>query len=288
MSRWLCAVFGAAALALLCFCAAAVAAPSNPRLAKVRSFAFAIGDGDLAGDVGARYASYGLVVVDGEAATAAQIAALHRNGTVVLAYLDVGAIERSRGWFAQAKRYRLDYWADWGEWYARVDAAGYRQLLVGRVAPGFLRKGFDGLFLDNTDMVESHPRQRAGMTALVRSLAALVHRRQGFLFTQNGENAVAPLLPYLDGWNREDVTWTYDFGAKRYVQQPAADTAAALAALRRLGGAGLLVTATDYVRAGDEGAARQAAANACAAGALPFASDIGLTRIPAAAVSCGS
>jgi hypothetical protein len=126
------------------------------------------------------------------------------------------------------------------------------------------------------------------MTALVRSLAELVHRRHGFLFTQNGEDAIAPLLPYLDGWNREDVTWTYDFGAKRYVQQPAADSAHAQAALRRIGKAGLLVTATDYVRADDARAVAQSAANACAVGALPFASDIGLARIPVSALTCGS
>jgi hypothetical protein len=274
-------------MAALFAAATAGAGPANPRLANVHSFAFAIGDGDLSGDLAARYASYDLVVVDGEAATAAQVAALQRQGKLLLAYLDVGGIEKGRGWFAPAKPYRLDYWADWGEWYARVDAVGYRRLLVGRVAPGLLRKGFDGLFLDNTDMVESHPQQRAGMTALVRSLAALVHRGHGFLFTQNGEGAIAPLLPYLDGWNREDVTWTYDFGANRYVQQPAADTTAAQAALRRIGKAGLLVTATDYVPAGAAGAARQATANACAAGALPFASDIGLTRIPLGAVTCG-
>lgn len=279
----------ASLLALAAGAGAAGAAPAPlraPRLARVHSFALALGSGDLSGNLARRYAGYDLVVVDGGEATAAQVATLHRAGTVVLAYLDVGTIEPYRSWYAQAKRYRLDYWPAWGEWYARVSAPGFRRLIAGRVAPALLAKGFDGLFLDNTDMVETHPGERSGMVALVRELAALVHRRHGFLFAQNGDATVAPLLPYLDGWNREDVSWTYDASTHRYVRQSRADTAAALAALRRIRARGLLVTATDYVARGDAAAVAQSRLDACRAGALPFASDIELTRIPAAPLTC--
>src|SRR5579884_1717846 len=88
-------------------CATATAAPSLDRGAGVRSWAFAIGSGDLAGNPSALYRGYGLVVVDGEDATPQLVAALHRGGTLVLAYLDVGAIEPGRPWYASARRYRL-------------------------------------------------------------------------------------------------------------------------------------------------------------------------------------
>jgi hypothetical protein len=266
-----------------------MAAPSGRGgLAGVRTWAFAIGDGDLSGDVAKRYAAYDLVVVDGESASASQVAALHAGGTFVLAYFDVGTIERGRWWFGLARPYRLDYWSDWSEWYADVSRDGFRRLLVRRVAPALLRKGFDGLFLDNTDMVDSHPKQVSGMHTLVRQLAALVHGRGGLLFAQNGDASVGPLLPYYDGWNREDVTWTYDFDRHRYVRQSAQDTALAQNALRRARQAGLLALATDYAPAGDAAAAREAAANACAAGALPFVSNIGLSRIPTVPTRCSA
>jgi hypothetical protein len=121
----------------------------------------------------------------------------------------------------------------------------------------------------------------------VRSLARLVHGQGRLLFTQNGEASIAPTLRYYDGWNREDVSSTYDFGAKRYVRQPASAIRAADAALRRIAARGLLALATDYVAAGDATGTRDAVANACAAGALPFVSDIGLTRVPAAPARCG-
>jgi hypothetical protein len=258
----------------------------NDRLAAVHSFAFAIGSGDLSGNLATRYASYDLVIVDGEDVTARQIAKLHAAGKLVLGYLDVGTIEPYRSWFRRAKPYRLGYWKDWGEWYANVGARGYRDLLVRRVAPTMLRKHLDGLFLDNVDMVETHPRLKRGMAELVSGLARLVHGRQGFLFAQNGADIMGPMLRYLDGWNREDVSFTYDFGHKRYVRVHAADAAAARRELLRMRSRGLLTLATDYVAANDEADAAQAAATACSVGALPFESNIDLTRIPPAAPTC--
>jgi endo-alpha-1,4-polygalactosaminidase (GH114 family) len=264
----------------------ASAQPRDARLTTVRTWAFAIGDGALQGDVARRYAGYDLIVVDGEAATRDQLAALHRAGKLALGYVSVGTIERDRGWYRAAKPYRLDYWPDFGEWYANVSRAGYRHLIARNVAPAMLDKGFDGLFLDNTDMVDTHARQAAGMRSLVAALSRDVRRRGALLFTQNGEDSIGPTLRYYEGWNREDVSWTYDFDRRRYLRRPRRDRRAAQAALRRIAGAGLLVTATDYVRAGDAAAVEESRRNACAAGAFPFVSDIGLTRVPMPALGC--
>jgi hypothetical protein len=226
------------------------------------------------------------VVVDGEEATAGQVASLRRAGKLVLGYLDVGTIEPGRSWYALLKPYRLAYWGDWGEWYADVARSGFRRAIVKQVAPALLRKHFDGLFLDNTDMIETYTRQAPGMRVLIGALSGLVHSRGDLLFTQNGEDSIGAELRYFDGWNREDVTGTYDFARNRYVVQPRAEIIAAQRALRHIAAAGLLVLSTDYLPASDTSAARAALANACAAGALPFLSDISLSRVPAAPAHC--
>jgi polysaccharide biosynthesis protein PelA len=252
------------------------------RLQGVHSWAFAIGEGAAARDL----SRYDLVVVDGQETTARRVRELHRTGAVVLGYLSVGTIERGRPWFAAAAPYRRELWEDWGEWYADVSAPGFQKLIAQKVAPAMLVKGFDGLFLDNVDMIETHRGQTAGMRKLVAALAKKVHARKGYLFAQNGEATIGPMLRYLDGWNREDVTGTYDFDTSRYVTQSAADIQAAQAALRRIKKAGLLVTATDYLPADDTAGAAQATANACAAGALPYLSDIELRRVAATPFRC--
>lgn len=277
-----------AALALGIAVPSAAAAPADHRLAAVRTFAFAIGDGALAGDLTARFARYDLVVVDGEEVTAAQVRRLRRGGRIVLGYLSVGTVEEYRSWYPRARGYAMEPYADWpGERFADTSRAGYRALIAGTVAPAMLRKGLDGLFLDNVDMIREHPAQRAGMHRLVRMLRARLDAgRRRYLFAQNGEDVIGPMLPALDGWNREDVSTAYDFGARRYRLATPADRRAAVAALRRIGGRGLLVTATDYTADGTGVASRVAVRTACGAGAVPFVSDIGLRRIPATAPRC--
>jgi hypothetical protein len=257
------------------------------RVRAARSFALAIGDGTLAGNLSRRYARFDLVVVDGESASARDIAAIPRTGhALVLAYLDVGTIERYRGWYGAARRYRLDYWGEWGEWYANVNAPGYRSLLLKRVAPAMLAKGFDGLFLDNTDMTETHAAQKRGMRALVAGLSGLVHARGKLLFAQNGADVNWPLRRFYDGINFEDVSFSYDFGRHAYVSLPPGVVASNERTIRRFRRAGLEVTATDYLPPAAGGRPAIAVRNACSAGALPYVSDIGLSRVPSRPFIC--
>jgi cysteinyl-tRNA synthetase, unknown class len=288
-------VSGVAALAvtLLLALAGEPAAGGTPA---PTSWAFAIGNGHLKGsaaDVSERLGEFDLLVVDGEEATRAEIGALHDAGASVLAYLSVGTIEKWRSWYRKLKRYRLRAWQDWkDEWFADTSKRKLRQALARRIAPRILAKGFDGLFLDNVDMIETrnHRAQRKGMRKLVRKLARLVHRRDDLLFTQNGAWGLRKLglLDLIDGWNREDVTWTFDFDRHRYVPNTERRLAQAQAELRRMAARGLITMATDYTKASDDAAEAEAVANACEAGALPYVSDIGLTvkRLPQPPLDC--
>lgn len=252
----------------------------DPRLASVQTFALALGGHPQRPERLDELAQYDLVVVDGELAPPSLITGLRGQGTLVLGYLSVGTIERGRSWTATAKPFRLELWDDWDEWFSDTSAPEFRSLIVDEVAPAILDRGFDGLFLDNVDMISDHPGQRAGMDTLVHSLAGVAHARGAMLFAQNGEDVIDPMLDALDGWNREDVTGTYDFDSKRYAAQSPNAVRAAQRALRRIAALGLLVTATDYFARLDTTGAARATKNACDAGAVSFVSNIGLNRIP--------
>jgi uncharacterized protein (TIGR01370 family) len=263
---------------------------------ELTSWAFAIGNGQLKGsaeEVAARLGEFDLVVVDGQEAKPAELDALRARGTTTLGYLSVGTIEKWRPWYRKLKRFRLNAWQDWkDEWFADVSKRKLRRFWTQRVAPKTLRKGFDGLFLDNVDMVDTrnHRHQRKGMRKLVRKLSRLTHDRGALLFAQNGHGIVdrLGLVPLLDGWNREDATWTFDFDRRRYVRQRRAEIARAQDELADFAARGLIVTATDYTKAGDDEAVAESIANACEAGALPYVSNIGLTakRLPQPPLTC--
>jgi uncharacterized protein (TIGR01370 family) len=263
--------------------AAPPAANRTARLGQVRSWSFALGvavTGRSGAALAPQFRGFDLVVLDGVDASADAVAALRAQGSIVLAYVNVGAIEEGRPWTGSAQAYRLDYWDEWDEWYADVSKPGFRSLVTGTMVPPMLAKGFDGLFLDNVDMIDTHAGQRSAMVGLVSELAATVRGRGGYLFAQNGEDStVDAVAPYLDGWNREDVSFTYDHGESSYEPVSGEDHRAALATIRRLRARGLLVTTVDYLSSPDGPEAGTAVRSACEAGAVPSIGDIGLTRV---------
>lgn len=251
----------------------------NERLAEVSSFALALGVDLDVPEVAEQLGRFDLVVIDGVDPPDGLVDALHDDGTLVLGYLSVGTIEEGRPWSAAAEAHELDFWEDWGEYYADVADAGFRSIILDDAAPLVLDAGFDGLFLDNVDMVESHPDQAHGMETLVAALDDALGDR--LLFAQNGDDSVDRVAAHLDGWNREDVTSIGDpLDEGSYELVDAESTASAVATLERLRGEGLLVTTTDYVADGDTATTADAVARSCAAGALPYVADIALTRLP--------
>lgn len=272
---------------------AASAKPSNAglarlrwRLAKSTSWTLALSDVAAAADL----RGYSLVVVDGETTSPSRVRQLRRSGSVVLAYLSIGTIEDGRWWSEAARSHRLDRWQHWGEWYADVNSSDFRALITNRVLPRMMAAGFDGVFLDNVDMVESHPRQRSGMASLLGAVSREVHRRGRLVLAQNGDSQLPWLLPWLDGWNREDVSFSYDFGTGRYRRTSQLDRAQAAQAIRRVRAHRLTAFSTDYLpNPAAPAAARQVAEAvryACALGATPYVGSIGLDRMPRAPLRC--
>ena len=181
----------------------------------------------------------------------------------------MGTIEPYHSWYPLPEPYRLDYWPDWEEWYADVSAAGFRSAIVGRIAPQLLRKGFDGLFLDNTDMIRTIPGRRGDADAR-RSARAARARRGGLLFGQNGINSIGPTLRYYDeleaGGRHLDLRLSH---AQRLRPAAAGSVERRPGRAAPVRGARLLVLASGYVAARDA-ATPDGDRDTCSAGALPF------------------
>ncbi len=268
----------------LCFIPSALLAIE---LHEAESFVFALGldDEDIAGELETLQA-YDLIVVDGEGISTENISLLQANGSLVLGYLSVGTIEPDRSWYKNVKKFRLALWGDWGEWYAKVNKRRFRRVLLKKAVRPFLKKGFDGLFLDNVDMIAEYSHQTKGMRKLVKRIAKLVHRDSKYLGAQNGDDVIENFLPYLDHWNREDVSSTYNFDTESYEQVSEEDAHSALAAVSSIIEAGLFVTTADYVADVGGEIAQAAVSTACSVGAVPFVGDIELTEIPHTPILC--
>jgi hypothetical protein len=148
------------------------------------------------------------------------------------------------------------------------------------------KRGFDGLFLDNVDMIENHPHQRRGMYRLVRNLSRRVHAAGKLLFRAKRRRGDPPVASSLDGWNREDVTLGDVSKAAAMPSRPPEETARALAGWPRLPHRGSWsrppITWASTTRGWKR---RLCIMHARSARCLSIA-DIGLTTLPVAPLRC--
>lgn len=99
------------------------------------------------------FAPYETLILDLDAFTARDVAALRERGAKrIYSYLNIGAIEHSRSYyrrFADLAEAPYENWPD--ESWVDVRAPGWRDFLLGELAPALRDKGADGFFVDNTD-----------------------------------------------------------------------------------------------------------------------------------------
>jgi uncharacterized protein (TIGR01370 family) len=254
-------------------------ATRSPRLAalrRVRRWAPVIGADTLPGlDAPDLVVVDGLPDAGGDATGArARLAGARGTGALVIAYLSVGTVESWRPYASEVPAAwtlgALPGWA--GERVVDARADGWRRLMA-RTARGLRELGFDGLFLDNLDVAEDHPRTQDAMVALVADIRAAVSDL--LLIAQNGL-ATIDRLP-VDAISHEDTWWRWQ--GRRYGPSPPGETAAILDGLRRQRARGLVVLTLDYTEPGDPAAAA-IVRRSRAEGFVPAVSVLALDRAP--------
>ena len=114
----------------------------------------------------------GLLAIEPEDYTAAEVQALKRAGNVMLAYLNTGAIENYRSYYKQLEKYTLRKLDDWEhERYLDVCQSAVQDWLINR-GMALLNAGYDGIWADNIDVYEEYPSDSAykGITRILQAL----------------------------------------------------------------------------------------------------------------------
>ena len=117
----------------------------------------------------------GLLVLEPEDYTDAEIRTIRDKGYTVLGYLSVGSISTERSWYRQYASYRLKRLDDWPkEFYMDLRKEPWQTFLVSR-AGELKAAGFDGWWLDNLDVYEEYrsPEMFDGCVSVLRSIRAL-------------------------------------------------------------------------------------------------------------------
>ena len=168
----------------------------------------------------------GLLAIEPEDYTAAEVQALKRAGYTVLAYLSVGSVSDERPYYKQLEKYTLRRLDDWEhERYLDVCEPAVQDWAINQ-GTKFLNAGYDGLWIDNLDVYEEYPSDNAyrGITRILQALYP-----HGYIMINGGMEYVSKAITnharIAHGVTQEDVfsritdySGSGTFGAQTWAQ----------------------------------------------------------------------
>ncbi|MNX32285.1 hypothetical protein D3C86_624910 [compost metagenome] len=211
---------------------------------------------------------------------------LRRPGQKILAYLSLGEVHKTRAYFPELQRAKGTLVGPNPNWpdAQMVDprSPAWRRLVLDRLAPEILAKGYDGFFFDTLDTADhldrlgKHPGARSAMAQLIKDLRK---KYPEILLLPNGG---LPLMDEAGGafsaLTTESVFTDYQFQPPTYrLRDPQGAEVRRAEISRRAEALGVRVLVIEYADTPEMRAV--AWRNATEAGFVPFVSDIGLTRI---------
>ncbi|MFZ5426087.1 MAG: endo alpha-1,4 polygalactosaminidase [Thermodesulfobacteriota bacterium] len=189
---------------------------------------------------------------------------------VALGYASLGEVDMDgRYWeLVKDKPFVLDKNPNWNSRFVDVRDPGWRAVMLERIVPDILARGYDGVFLDTLDSsihLESvDPERFKGMASAAAELVAVIKRR--FPEAKLCLNRAAPILetaaPILDFALLECLYSDYDFEAKSYRLVDARERGALLesAARARRANPAIVMLSLDYADPKDARTIRNALA----------------------------
>ena len=165
---------------------------------------------------------YKTIVLEGEEFTENDIKNFHQNGQKVLAYLNIGALEKYRSYYGDYKRFSLGIYQNWSdERWIDVSNEEWQDFIIKKKAFEYYKKGFDGFFIDNTDVYYQYQKDEI-YEGLIRILKGL-HQYNMEILINGGDTFISKLIDedinIFDGINQECVFTSIDFNHNKYGQQ---------------------------------------------------------------------
>lgn len=150
------------------------------------------------------------------------VSKLREEGAVVLGYVSISTVGGWEPWASQVTDdIVLSYDPTWGEKIVNASSLRWRRILLEEAIPWVLSKGFDGVFLDNLDVVDAYPQLRTAIVSLVKEV------RGSFpdivVAVNRGFSIVEEVAPYVNYVVFESFGTYYDFSEGCYKKWSGSD-----------------------------------------------------------------
>jgi len=169
------------------------------------------------------FQKYSLIVFDSDYHP--DIDALIDEGKIVLGYISLGEIEKSRWYYSKIKKTGIllnenKYWK--GSYFVDVRSHIWINFVIGYLVPNLIQKGFSGIFIDTLDnpaeLERRDSKKYKGMTeSAVRLISAIRLNYPSIKIMLNRGYEILPkVAKYINYELGESIYTDYDFKTKKY------------------------------------------------------------------------
>lgn len=163
--------------------------------------------------------NFRIVVVEPDHYTKEEIDAFHQKGLKVIAYLSLGEVDTNRWYYPYLREENLLLGKNeiWGSWYIRIESSYFQQLLLNKIVPNIMFKGFDGLFFDTVDAVAPYT-ERSHLAPEMANIICSIHQQypDAIKIMNSGLFLLPQVYSSISLLAIEDVATSYDFGSGHY------------------------------------------------------------------------
>ena len=162
--------------------------------------------------------SYELVIVEPDFYTKTEVEALKKTGTTILAYITLGETDSNRWYYPLLEQQGfIGINENWGSAYLDLENEEVRSILLEKMLPEVMIKGFDGLFLDTIDAVAPYTERRGLRSHMVDLIKEIrVHFPDKIIIQNAGLFLLEETRSSIDAVLIEDIASGYDFENQRY------------------------------------------------------------------------
>ncbi|MCL5267985.1 MAG: endo alpha-1,4 polygalactosaminidase [Bacteroidetes bacterium] len=190
--------------------------PCPKLLGNVNTFAAVYYDEQSLAELG----KFDMVILDPANYTSAQIAILKSMGCMPIAYLNIGEVETYRSYFTLGDTNLFlspdPYWRN--RYYADVCSSAWQKIILKERIPDLLRKGYCGLFIDLSDLLQEYPQMSGCAVSLIGQIRREV--AESNLILDGGVKIINRVGSEIDGVAVEGLMGFYDFNSDTYKIRP--------------------------------------------------------------------
>jgi len=165
---------------------------------------------------------YKLLIVESDYYSRRQVDSLNTADNTLLGYISLGEVNKYRWYYPLLEeRGFLGVNENWDSPFLNLADSKTRSILVDRVVPNIMAKGFDGLFLDTIDDVAPYSERSHLQPHMVDMIAKIRKKYPEAVIVQNaGLFLLDQTQKLIDAVLIEDVATNYDFKKQEYQLRP--------------------------------------------------------------------